>query len=1322
MKKVLSIVLSIAMVICLMPSMAFAATTTAQSSTVYSDTTGEACEGAVNVLSALGVVNGYEDGTYKPAQTVTRAEMAKLIVTALGLADYASATTSQFTDMTGSTWAIPYVEYAASLNIVNGYGGGKFGPNDTVTYEQALTMVVRALGYTDEAKEMNGTWPAVYVQKARALGLLEDVDNGGATGANRGDVAIILYNALSVNEVYVDNDGTTQNKKGTNGASYTTMMDTLNQGGSSYYGILSDSDADDALYNVRSYVGAYGKIIKNKDGDVLALGDVKTTFLTGEYTLSDNEFEADGVTYTLKTTAFMKFVTGTAVSMTDAEATDKDGNITCFVNGKASKSISAAAIDAFDDDVTIACKVSGKTITEVYSVLAWTGDKYVIADASDLKDMTSKHELDGKDLPEDNSDNIDYTAFELVGVDSIDDIKEDNVLQYWYSGDDITKLAVGTKTVEGTVTKIVTGADNTEGTAGKTKWEITIDGTKYKAAEKGVDPVGFKGDSDSETVSADDSVKLYLNAYGKIAKIEKVEGTSSYAVVIDLGYENDKDAFGKNDETFTVRMILGDGSKKDYVVEEDYVDDLEKADILTKAKDSKDGSWSSTLTSGSIVKYSVNSDNELTKLESAAKDSTRIETKTSKISKAGYFNGYKISESAPIFSLDESQGSTTKKAWKTVSLSSVLDSETTEVTYVLKDSKIEAMIVESDLTAGDYLYGVYLSTSEIKDGDYKYSIEMLVGGEKVSYKMEDSYSFDKTSLYRFQLNSDEQLDKDDIDDITASYLATATPDDNGKVATKNSSVTTATKVGESGTRSVSYDSDVQVYTWSTKDHKYEAGSLSDLSDLKNAGAKVYLYNAEDDAKDDDVADIILISKKDGSRTTTTTNINTQLEKEFNDAVTTFETALKEKTSDGALKYNVDDYTDDSLTKLTELVSGWAVNIVKEEEIGSTLAIGDLSVKEGEVTSDEAIVGITVTVSAVRSELSATAPKAVTASLTLDNSRPYLASVTYNLQDASGTKFAIAVEGISDYVDPNKIAQYITSTAADGKLTIERVELKTGTDLIEAADGTTAEGIVLTITGDAVSAGSSIKLGIGAGLLKSKSGNTNNWTQVTLDLTQTAFTTETSPYRVEGNTFKFELNSKDGPFTLVEDAKSLITLDDTAKNTNVEVSEVTLSGSAILVKFSGNPGNTGKVTIGGVVINSHGNTNVTEQFTMDTEALLGDLTDGNAVVHFYNGGSYWFITAGAVSESGQLWFCGGDKNSASEIIANGSSIKMTGEVVKKATAGNPGLGDGNNVSFVFRDDYGNCSDPVVLVEGNGGGSPSKDNGTWATEGYAKFSGR
>ena len=209
MKKVLSIVLSLVMVLCMMPVMAFADSTNA----AYSDISGEKCEGAVNVLDALGVIDGYEDGTYRPDQVVTRAEMAKLVITALGMDSYATATKSSYSDMQNAQWAIPVVEYATNLGIVEGMGNGQFSPSSPVTYEQAVTMIVRAIGYTTDCNEMNGTWPAIYVQKATALGLFKNVEgNQYGTGADRGDVAIMLYNALEIPQVYADKDGETLNK------------------------------------------------------------------------------------------------------------------------------------------------------------------------------------------------------------------------------------------------------------------------------------------------------------------------------------------------------------------------------------------------------------------------------------------------------------------------------------------------------------------------------------------------------------------------------------------------------------------------------------------------------------------------------------------------------------------------------------------------------------------------------------------------------------------------------------------------------------------------------------------------------------------------------------------------------------------------------------------------------------------------------------------------------------------------------------------------------------------------------------------------------
>ena len=103
----------------------------------------------VDTLVSLGVVNGYDDGSFKPNGTVTRAEMAKMIyVLRTGNSDasaYNDDKTS-FTDI-GSHWARGYIKYCQSLGIIAGKSNTKFCPNDKVTAQEAAKMLLVTLGY-----------------------------------------------------------------------------------------------------------------------------------------------------------------------------------------------------------------------------------------------------------------------------------------------------------------------------------------------------------------------------------------------------------------------------------------------------------------------------------------------------------------------------------------------------------------------------------------------------------------------------------------------------------------------------------------------------------------------------------------------------------------------------------------------------------------------------------------------------------------------------------------------------------------------------------------------------------------------------------------------------------------------------------------------------------------------------------------------------------------------------------------------------------------------------------------------------------------------
>ena len=90
---------------------------------------------AVDVMSAIGVINGYEDGSFQPDGVLTREEAAKLICTLLlgDGSDKLGTTSSSFTDVASTRWSSPYIEYCNSLGIIAGNGDGTFAPNGELT-------------------------------------------------------------------------------------------------------------------------------------------------------------------------------------------------------------------------------------------------------------------------------------------------------------------------------------------------------------------------------------------------------------------------------------------------------------------------------------------------------------------------------------------------------------------------------------------------------------------------------------------------------------------------------------------------------------------------------------------------------------------------------------------------------------------------------------------------------------------------------------------------------------------------------------------------------------------------------------------------------------------------------------------------------------------------------------------------------------------------------------------------------------------------------------------------------------------------------------
>ena len=164
---------------------------------------------AVSMLTTLGVIEGYEDGSFQPEGTVTRAEMAKMIfVVRNNTADdkaYANVSTT-LTDISGH-WAEGYIKFCESQGIIAGYGDGTFKPDAIVTGTEAAKMLLVLTGYEPSKAGLEGSnWATNTLKHAGAAGILDKVSTGLESGLPRQWAAQMIYNTLSASRVVWSND------------------------------------------------------------------------------------------------------------------------------------------------------------------------------------------------------------------------------------------------------------------------------------------------------------------------------------------------------------------------------------------------------------------------------------------------------------------------------------------------------------------------------------------------------------------------------------------------------------------------------------------------------------------------------------------------------------------------------------------------------------------------------------------------------------------------------------------------------------------------------------------------------------------------------------------------------------------------------------------------------------------------------------------------------------------------------------------------------------------------------------------------------------
>lgn len=188
-KKVLAFVLSFALVFGMVVTAAVTRFPDVPEDATYAE--------AVEVLSALGIIVGDENGNFNPDSPITRAEMSKLLYAMVSTGSVGQAATS-FNDVPAEHWASGYIQGAKQLGFIDGYDAYTFGPEDDVTYEQVLKLVLCAMGYRPAA-EINGGYPTGYLMVAADIGLNKGVTNiTGPEPAPRSVVASIIYNGLNL--------------------------------------------------------------------------------------------------------------------------------------------------------------------------------------------------------------------------------------------------------------------------------------------------------------------------------------------------------------------------------------------------------------------------------------------------------------------------------------------------------------------------------------------------------------------------------------------------------------------------------------------------------------------------------------------------------------------------------------------------------------------------------------------------------------------------------------------------------------------------------------------------------------------------------------------------------------------------------------------------------------------------------------------------------------------------------------------------------------------------------------------------------------------
>ena len=243
----------------------------------FSDVSDKKTAQNVEILKLLGVIEGNGAGQFNPSGLLTRAEFCKMVVVLMGKGSDAMRykTVTIFPDVRATHWAAGYINLAVRQSepkLLAGLPDGTFQPDSYITYGQAVTILMRVLGFAD--KDSGGIWPDGYINLAKSTGVSAGVNLTGSANITRAQAAQLFVNVLSTGK-----DGKGYTPAGcTKGDKEVTLVsmngDKLRISGEKDPKTLVRPSSSSALNGLKGY------LLTNSDGKVVTFVP-KTSSTTG---------------------------------------------------------------------------------------------------------------------------------------------------------------------------------------------------------------------------------------------------------------------------------------------------------------------------------------------------------------------------------------------------------------------------------------------------------------------------------------------------------------------------------------------------------------------------------------------------------------------------------------------------------------------------------------------------------------------------------------------------------------------------------------------------------------------------------------------------------------------------------------------------------------------------------------------------------------------------------------------------------------------------------------------------------------------------------